>query len=219
MLKLDLRKELKQFYAPSAKKVELVDVPEFQFAMVRGRVEPGKEPGSSPAFGQALEALYGVSYTLKFMSKLRHTEPIDYPVMALEALWWVEDGEFRIDRKDNWSWNAMILQPGHVTASMFQEGIEQLRRKRGDSPALGELKLESFLEGLALQIMHIGPYALEPATVEKMDAFARAKGYRMAGQHHEIYLGDPRRAAPEKLKTILRHPVERVSGMGPEVRR
>jgi hypothetical protein len=209
MKTLDLRKELKQFYAPSAKKVELVDVPEFQFAMVSGAIEPGMEPGNSPAFVGAMEALYGISYTLKFMSKLRKVDPIDYPVMALEGLWWVEEGEFRIDRKDNYLWNVMILQPDHITSEMFEEARAQVAKKRGDSPALARLRLERFREGLCVQILHIGPYADEPATVARMDAFAAEHGYVMRGKHHEIYMGNPLRAAPEKLKTVLRHAVEK----------
>jgi hypothetical protein len=206
---LDLRKELKQYYAPSAKKVELVDVPEFQFAMIDGTIEPGMEPGNSPAFASAMEALYGISYTLKFMSKLRKVDPIDYPVMALEGLWWVEKGEFSMERKDNWSWTVMILQPDHITPEMFEEARVQVQAKRGDSPALVQLRLERFREGLCVQILHIGPYADEPATVAKLDAFAAEHGYVLCGKHHEIYMGDPLRSAPEKLKTVLRHPVER----------
>jgi hypothetical protein len=209
MKTLDLRKELKPYYAPPPKRVELVDVPEFQFAMIGGAIEPGMEPGNSPAFGSALEALYGISYTLKFMSKLRMVDPIDYPVMALEGLWWVEGGEFSLSRKDDWSWMVMILQPDHITPEMFEDARVQLAKKRGDSPALTQLRLERFREGLCVQALHLGPYADEPATVARMDAFAAEHGFVMRGKHHEIYMGDPRRAAPEKLKTVLRHPVEK----------
>jgi len=211
MPKIDLRKELKYLYAPSAKQVALVDVPEFQFAQIDGAIEPGQAPGTSPAFEQALSALYGITYTLKFMSKQRADNPIDYTVMTLEGLWWVEEGEFDITQPGNWRWTMMILQPDHITSAMFAEGLAQLRKKRGDSPALDKLRLARFHEGLALQIMHIGPYANEPATIARMDAFAQEKGYRMIGKHHEIYMGDPRTAAPEKLKTILRHPVALMS--------
>ncbi len=209
MQKLDLRKELKHLYAPSAKQVQLVDVPELQFAMIDGAIEPGSEPGQSPAFAEALQALYGVSYTLKFACKQRAENPIDYTVMGLEALWWVEDDHFDIQVKDNWHWRAMILQPDFITLAMFDDAIAQVRKKRGDTPGLARLRLQRWTEGLAMQIMHVGPYSAEPATVAKMDAFAAANGYRKRGQHHEIYIGDPLRAEPEKLKTVLRHPVER----------
>ena len=143
------------------------------------------------------------------MSKLRVEDPIDYPVMALEGLWWVEEGEFRIDRKDNYVWTVMILQPDHITLEMFEDARAQVRSKRSDNPAVAQLRLERFREGLCVQTLHIGLYADEPATVATMDAFAAENGYVMAGKHHEIYLGNPLRAAPEKLKTVLRHPIEK----------
>jgi hypothetical protein len=207
--KLDLRKQYKYLYQPSARAVEVVDVPLLRFAMIDGQIEAGHAPGSSPAFQQAMEALYGISYTLKFASKLRQVDPIDYQVMALEGLWWVEGGQFDITRPDNWSWTSMIMQPEHISPEMFHDALEQLRKKK-PGPGLEKLRFESFHEGLCLQTMHIGPYSEEPATLTKMETFARENGYRLRGLHHEIYLGDPRRAAPEKLKTVLRHPVERV---------
>jgi hypothetical protein len=206
---LDLRKQWRHLYAPSAKKIELVDVPELKFVMIDGRIEPGEAPGTSPGFGEAMGALYSAAYTLKFMSKLRKEDPIDYPVMALEGLWWVEDGDFSLSRKDNWAWTVMILQPDHITPEMFEEARAQVRAKRGESPALAQIRLERFREGLCVQTLHVGPYADEPATVARMDAFAAEHGYVMCGKHHEIYMGDPRRSAPEKLKTVLRHPVEK----------
>jgi hypothetical protein len=211
MTKLDLRKQYKHLYLPSSKVVTLVDVPAFQFVMIDGEIESGHAPGNSPSFQQALEALYGISYTLKFASKLRREDPIDYTVMALEALWWVEEGEFDINEPGNWLWTAMMMQPEHITADMFQQSLEQLREKK-PNPALSRLCFESFEEGLCMQIMHIGPYADEPATIAKMEAFAREHGYVEHGKHHEIYLGDPRRAKPESLKTVLRHPVRRMEG-------
>jgi hypothetical protein len=212
---LDLRKQYKHLFQPSAKKVELVQVPRLQFAMIDGAIEKGSEPGKSPSFAEATQALYGISYTLKFMLKKRKTDPIDYPVMALEGLWWVEDGVFDITVKDNWFYTLMVLQPEVITQKIFDEGLEEVRRKRGDSPALSKLRLETFEEGLCVQTMHIGPYATEPATVERMRAFAQESGYQdcmglLGGKHHEIYLGDPRKADPAKLKTVLRHPVEKI---------
>ncbi|PWB68919.1 MAG: hypothetical protein C3F07_20880 [Anaerolineales bacterium] len=214
MKTLDLKKDLKHLYAPSAKKVEILQVPKLQFAMIDGAIEKGKEPGNSPGFQEATQALYSISYTLKFMLKKRKTDPVDYPVMALEGLWWVEDGFFDITVKDNWFYTLMILQPDVITGDVFAEGLEQVRRKKGDSPALSQLRRAHFEEGLCAQIMHIGPYATEPATIERMRAFAIENGYRDRvgpnGKHHEIYLGDPRKADPAKLKTVLRHPIEKV---------
>jgi len=206
MKKLDLKKELKYLYAPSARKVESVDVPNFNFAMIDGEIEPGQTPGTSREYQDTIGALYGASFTLKFMSKLRKKNPIDYPVMALEGLWWTESGEFDFNKKEPWKWTMMIMQPQHITNEMFQEALTQVRKKR-DSPALSKIRLEGFHEGLSMQIMHVGPYSEEPRTIAKMHDFARENSYTVRGKHHEIYLGDPRRAKPEKLRTILRHPI------------
>ena len=208
MEKLDLRKDLKYLYFPSSKKVELVEVPTFNFLMVDGAIEPGYAPGTSPLFQENMQALYGAAYTLKYMAKLRKINPVDYPVMALEGLWWVEDGHFDIRIKDNWFYTVMILVPALVTLEMLAEALVQMRKKKGDLPGFARLRLESFEEGCCIQIMHIGPYGTEPATVEKMDAFAQLNGFSKCGKHHEIYLGNPLRADPAKLKTILRHPVD-----------
>jgi hypothetical protein len=126
-------------------------------------------------------------------------------------LWDVVNGVFEITVKDNWSYTLMILVPEVITQDVFEEGLAQLRKKKGDQPGFARLRLDTFEEGLCVQVMHIGPYATEPETVEKMKAFMQENGYRdlvgEGGKHHEIYIGDPRRAAPEKLKTVLRHPV------------
>jgi hypothetical protein len=211
MKTLDLKKELKAFYQPSAKKPEIMTVPRFQFAMIDGAIEKGSEPGKSPSFAEATQALYGISYTLKFMLKKRKVDAVDYPVMALEGLWWVVDGKFDITVKDNWNYTLMILQPDVISPALFAEGLAEVKRKRGDSPYLSKLRLDHFQEGLSVQMMHIGPYATEPATLKTMLDFAAEQGYRdgvgPTGKHHEIYLGDPRKADPSKLKTVLRHPI------------
>ncbi len=214
MKKLDLKKELKSLYFPSAKQVEIIRVPPMQFAAIDGAIEKGEGPGTSAGFAQAMQALYRIAYTLKFMLKKRKTNPIDYPVMALEGLWWVRGGQFVITKKDNWLYTVMIMQPKVITQSVFAAGLKELRRKRGDNPYLDKLRLETFDEGICMQVMHTGPYADEPATVAQMAAFAEEHGYRdcvgLGGKHHEIYLGDPRKADPGKLKTVLRHPVEKI---------
>jgi hypothetical protein len=206
MDKLDLRKELKSLYSPSSKEVSLVDVPSFHFAMIEGVIEPGSTPGASPAFKEAVESLYGISYALKFMSKQSKENPLDYSVMALEALWWVEGREFDITHPEGWQWRAIILQPNHITHPMYLEALDKQKKKK-PSPALELMHFERFHEGLCMQIMHIGPYSEEPATLARMEVFARENGYSYRGLHHEIYLGDPRRSDPTKLKTILRQPV------------
>ena len=210
---LDLKKMYQSLYMPAARKIEAVEVPELQFIMIDGAIEPGQAPGTSSLFEENTQALYGAAYTLKFMVKQRKVEPVDYPVMALEGLWWVEDGVFDITVKDNWVYTLMILTPDLVTPAMFAEALAQLRKKKGDQPGFARLRLERFCEGLCVQTLHVGPYATEPATMTEMQTFMEANGYHdqvgLGGKHHEIYLGDPRRAAPEKLKTVLRHPVSR----------
>jgi hypothetical protein len=213
MQKLDLKKDLKSLYAPSAKKIEVVDVPAMNFAMIDGVIEPGQAPGTSPLFQENMQALYAVAYTIKFAAKLRKDNPVDYPVMALEGLWWVEDGTFDIQKPGNWKYTVMILQPDVVTSEMFADALAQMRKKKGDQPAFARLRLERFHEGLSVQTLHVGPYAAEPATVERMQAFMLENNYQdmvgLGGKHHEIYMGDPRRADPAKLKTVLRHPIRK----------
>ncbi|MCA2000984.1 MAG: GyrI-like domain-containing protein [Chloroflexi bacterium] len=214
MKTLDLKKQFKYLYQPSAKKIEIVQVPNLQFAMIDGEIEKGSEPGKSPSFAEATQALYSVSYTLKFALKKRKTNPIDYPVMALEGLWWVEDGKFDIAVKDNWFYTLMIMQPDAVTQEIFEEAREEVRRKKGDNNALNKARLARFEEGLCAQTMHIGPYATEPATIDRMKEFMAENGLRdnvgPNGKHHEIYISDPRKAAPDKMKTVLRHPVAKI---------
>jgi hypothetical protein len=209
MKKLDLRRELKHLNNPSAKGVDIVNVPKFNFLMLDGEIGAGESIETSQEFQNAIQALYGASYTLKFTSKLRKKNPIDYPVMVLEGLWWTASGEFDFSKKEDWRWTMMILQPKHITEKMLLDALKRLKEKR-DNPSLSKLRLEGFHEGLSMQIMHVGPYSEEPRTIEKMKNFAQENGYSLRGKHHEIYLGDPRRAKPEKLRTILRHPIEKI---------
>jgi hypothetical protein len=214
MLKLDLKNDLKTLYGQSAKKIDLIDVPAFNFIQIDGAIEPGQSPGTSPGFQEAMSALYGAAYTLKFMIKQRKVDPVDYPVMALEGLWWVDDGNFFVDQPGNWKYTVMILQPDLVTQELYDEAIQQLCRKK-PSPAIPRLRMVPFREGLCIQTLHVGPYATEPETVARMHAFAAENGYEVmvgkGGMHHEIYLGNPLRANPANLKTILRLPVSRTA--------
>jgi len=206
--KLDLKKELKYLYNPSAKAVEEVEVPVFNFAMVKGFVPAGVKVAEALEFVEALTALYSISYTLKFTAKQRKVEPVDYPVMALEGLWWVEGDAFEFGKLQEQNFNVMILQPGVVTAEMFAEALAQLKKKK-PSPGLEKLRFEPFREGRSVQVLHLGPYSAEAPTIERMKEYMKERGLVRNGHHHEIYMGDPRRAAPEKLKTILRQPVQK----------
>jgi hypothetical protein len=211
---LDLKKQYKYLYQPSAKKIETVQVPPLQFIMVDGAIEKGSEPGKSPFFAEATQAMYSLAYTLKFMLKKRKTNAIDYPVMALEGLWWVEDGLFDITIKDNWFYTLMIMQPDVITSQLFEEARDQVCKKKGETPALDRTRLAQFEEGLCVQVMHIGPYATEPGTIERMRAYMQENGLRdnvgPNGKHHEIYMSDPRKASPDKMKTVLRHPAIKI---------
>jgi hypothetical protein len=207
MPKLDLRKQYKELYAPSAKEVVVVDVPEFQFIWFDGTIEPGVTPSDSESFRDAMAAMYGIAYGLKFRSKLREVDPIDFTVMAMEGLWSTESGgQFDWEWSEPSLYSLLMMQPAHVTQEMFDEVVAETKAKR-PNPLLEEVRLQIWREGPAIQIMHIGPYSDEPATIEKIDAFAQGHGYQLHGRHHEIYLGDPTRAKPENLKTVLRHPI------------
>jgi hypothetical protein len=200
---VDLRKQFAPLYKASAKEAAIVEVPRLQFLMADGQGDP-----NAPPFQQAVEALYGLSYTLKFGLKKRGGP--DYTVMALEGLWWAEGVDpaaaFAQGRRDQWKWTLLILQPDFIGPADVETARQELRAKRNPA-AIDRVRLESFEEGRCVQIMHIGPYSAEKATIDRLHAFAAEKGLGLRGKHHEIYLGDPRRSAPEKLKTILRHPV------------
>ena len=209
---VDLKRQWRGLYSPKPGRFELVDVPELPFLAIDGRIEPGASPSTSPGFAAATEALYGLAYTLKFMLKKRTEAPADYPVMALEGLWWVTDGYFDLVHPDNWHYTLQILLPDLVGEVEVADGLAALRAKRGDRPEFDGLRLQRFHEGRCVQVLHVGPYATEPDTLAGLpDFLAEAELVDLVGpaggRHHEIYLGDPRRTAPEKLRTILRHPV------------
>jgi hypothetical protein len=203
--KVDLKKELKAFYKPSAKKFSIIEVPPMQFLMVDG----AGNPNTSQEYADAIATLFPVSYTVKFMMKQEYGS--DYTVMPLEGLWWgTPKGQthFTDADKDKFIWTSMIMQPDFVTPELMQEGIRRAAEKK-PLPALDKLRFETFDEGLSVQVMYFGPYTDEGPTIERMDQYAYDEGYQMRGKHHEIYLSDFRRTAPEKLKTVLRHPIER----------
>jgi len=203
MEKLDLRKTLKRLYSPSAKAPEMVDVPEMPYLMVDGQ----GDPNTSQDFMDAMQALFTVGYTMKFMLKKRPENPLDFGVMAPEGLWWTEGEGFDYTHRDGWRWTLLMPLPDAVTEADFAAACEEVRRKKKDVPALGKLRYERWCEGPCAQIMHLGPYCDEPPTIERLHAFIAEQGHSLRGKHHEIYLSDPRRTAPEKMKTILRQPV------------
>lgn len=201
MEKIDLKKDLKWLYQPSAKVVVEVDVPAFQFLMVDGV----GDPNTAPAYAQAIEALFSVSYTTKFMLK-RGPQALDYAVMPLEGLWWADDmAAFVSSDKTRWQWTMMVMQPSFVSPDLAQAAITDVKKKK-KLPAVDQLRLEEFAEGRCAQVLHIGPFSEEGPTIEHLHAFIDARGGR-AGKHHEIYLSDIRRTDPKKWKTVLRQPM------------
>lgn len=206
MSKIDFKKERKHLYQPSKKEFTVVDVPSMQFLMVDGR----GNPNTAQAYTDAVEALYAVAYKIKFASKKELDK--DYTVPPLEGLWWAENmAAFNLasQDKDQWLWTMMIMQPDWITPEMVEENKAIVQQQK-DPAALAKVRLEPYEEGLSIQIMHIGSYADEAPTLARLhNEFMPAHGYTFNGKHHEIYLSDPRRVAPEKLKTVLRQPVAR----------
>lgn len=206
MSKVDFKKELKNLYGPSSKAFEVVEVPPMDFLMVDGH----GDPNVAPEYSAALEALYALAYKLKFNSK--KIEGRDYVVPPLEGLWWSEDMDsFTVSRdKSAWDWTMMIMTPGWISEDLFTQSLEQVKRAK-DPPALSKLRLEKYHEGLSVQILHVGSYDDEGPILAKLHhEFIPENSMAMDGKHHEIYLSDPRRVTPEKLKTVLRQPVRRV---------
>jgi len=207
---------LMELYRARATRVDLVDVPELLVVAVDGAGSP-----EGPAFAEAIQTLYPVSYGAHFLLKKRTgTAP---RVMPLEALWWVDDqaaqdtftlvatGQASVDDVDRalWRWRALIVQPEPVDEALLAEAVEGARVK---APAIDRLYIERWHEGLAAQVLHVGPYAAEAPTIVRLHDAIAGLGYQARGRHHEIYLGDPRRSAPEKLRTIIRHPVQLIGG-------
>ncbi|EPJ43885.1 MAG: hypothetical protein OFPII_38900 [Osedax symbiont Rs1] len=201
MEKIDYKKELKDFYKPSAKKVTEVCIPLMNFLMVDGIGSP-----ESNSHKEAIEALYSVAYTLKFMIK-KSDRQIDYGVLPLEGLWWADDmTDFITDNKSNWLWTMMIMQPELVTMDLVACAINQVKEKK-NLPAIEKVRFEPFIEGKCAQTLHVGPFSEEGPTVERVHSFIAEHDSERIGKHHEIYLTDIRRAAPKNWKTIIRQPM------------
>lgn len=199
-MKIDLKKDLKQFYGGSAQ-IATVDLPPLRYLMVDGI----GDPGTAPAYTEAVEALFSVSYTAKFMLK-KGPRQIDYAVMPLEGLWWAEDmNAFTAADRAQWQWTMMILQPDFVDDALIASAMAEVRRKKA-LPGVERLRLESLHEARCAQLLHVGPFTGEGPAIARLHDFIEAHG-GLRGKHHEIYLSDIRRAAPEKWKTIIRQPM------------
>ncbi len=202
--KIDLWADHKEIYSPSAREPQLVRIPPLAYLQVDGE----GDPNTSPGFAQAIGALYGLAYTLKF--SLKKSRGMDFRVMPLSGLYHADDpSTFLKGRKQEWKWTLMIPIPSGISAADFEKARKQALAGKKASPALGLVRKKTVREGLCVQILHKGPYSEEKPTIERLHAFMRDKGLTFAGPHHEIYISIPGRTAPKKMKTIVRQPVRK----------
>ncbi len=200
--KIDYKRELSELYR-AGRTPAVVEVPELAFLMIDGH----GDPNTAVEYREAIEALYTIAYTAKFAVK-RGPAGVDFGVMPLEGLWWTEDmSTFSTAKKSDWDWTMMIMQPEQVSRAVFEQARESAESKKPELAAIGDVRLERFAEGPAAQVMHVGPFSTEGPTIERLHAFIAEQGYERRGKHHELYMSDPRRCAPEKLKTIVRQPI------------
>ncbi|MFX1275334.1 MAG: GyrI-like domain-containing protein [Promethearchaeota archaeon] len=202
--KIDFKKSMKEFYQPSSKEVVTIDVPKMQFLMIDGQ----GSPGDSKEYQDALEVLFPVAFKTKFISK---DQGKDYVVPPSEGLWWADNmDDFTDNNRDKWKWTMMIMQPEWITKDMINEAIKITGEKKPElKENLKRLRLEEYEERKSAQIMHIGPYSEEGPTVSKIHKYIKEQGGTFDGhklKHHEIYLSDPRKTKPEKMKTVIRQP-------------
>lgn len=198
--KIDHKKVFKHLYTATARPA-LVDVPALTYLMIDGH----GDPNTAPEYAEAVQVLYAVAYAAKFA--VRGAGGPDLAVMPLEGLWWAPDmSVFGTGDKGAWDWTMMIMQPDPVTPEVIGQARAAASSK-APAAALARLRVAGLAEGRAAQVLHVGPYAAEGPTIERLHAFIAEQGLRRSGRHHEIYLGDPRRTAPERLRTVIRQPV------------
>lgn len=203
-MKIDFKKTMPSYQSKRGR-FDVIELPKLHYLSINGGGGP-----ESQGFSDAIATLYPVAYTLKFMSKIDLKK--DYVVPPLEALWWAEDWEVFTTKfdKTQWDWSAMIMTPDWISQAIFERAIEQVKAKK-DLPQLDRLHLIELEERTCVQTLHIGPFSEEGPVLKAMhDAFIPDQGLAMTGKHHEIYLSDFRKASPQKLRTILRQPVEMI---------
>jgi hypothetical protein len=205
MQKIDFKKTMKEAFNASVKKVSFVEIPEMQYLMVEGK----GYPENNTSYQQSFEALYGVAYTLKFMLKfnesIRPKKYCDYVIPPFGTQWWMAEGDFDIKKADLWRWNNLLMQPDFITPELIEMAKSELKKKKNVA-SLNLLKFEKFYEGRVAQMMHIGPYSEVSRVAKQIILEIESRGYKLHGRHHEIYFNDPRKTAPEKLKTLVRIP-------------
>ncbi|MFX0059770.1 MAG: GyrI-like domain-containing protein [Candidatus Hodarchaeota archaeon] len=202
--KIDFKKAMKELYQPSPKEVEIIDVPEMQFLMIDGIGSPGE----AQEYLDALAALYPVVFKIKFLSKAKGK---DYVVPPLEGLWWADNlNDFIEGNRDKWKWTMMIMQPDWISKEIVDEALEITKKNKPELvKGLEKIRFEKYSEGKAAQILHLGPYSEEKPTIDKIHNYIKKQGGKFDGhkhKHHEIYLSDPRKAKPERMKTVIRQP-------------
>lgn len=203
MTKIEWKKDFKPLYFPPAQPV-MVTVPTLQYLMIDGH----GDPNNNPVYQEAIEALFSLSYTLKFA--IKKAEGVEYTVFPAEGLWWEENmAAFSQEHKERWDWTMMVAQPKVVTREWVEQARAEVARKKSN-PALARVRLEVYDEGPCAQLMHTGPFSAEGPNIARLHAFIAAQGFERAGKHHEIYLSDMRRTAPEKLKTVIRQPMKKI---------
>jgi len=202
MTNIDLKKDLEQFYTASPEQISLVEVPPLRYLMAEGQ----GDPNTAPAFQEAAETLFRLSYALKF--RVKKEQRVDYTVMPLERLWSVNGNQTACteSRPDDWKWTLMILQPDFITPDMVAAAREAAQAE-DNAPPLYHTTFGRHIDGESAQTLHVGPYSEEAATIARLHRFIKEKGYHFGGKLHQIYLSDPRRTPPDRLRTILRQPI------------
>jgi hypothetical protein len=201
--KIDFKNQLKHLYNPPKKEPVILEIPPMNFLMIDGK----GDPNTAKEYKDAVSSLFPLAYGLKFA--IKKFQGIDYGVLPLEGLWWAEDmREFSVHKKDEWLWTMMIMQPEYVTVELVEEIRIEVKKKKYP-PLIDNIRFEAYDEGLCVQLMHIGPYADEAPNIARMHEYAVGQGNELAGKHHEIYLKDPTRTAPERLMTVLRQPIRK----------
>jgi hypothetical protein len=198
----DFRKQMAPFIT-ARRDPKMIRLPALKYLMATGRGDPAK----GKEFREAVQALYTLIYILKFSGKPGSRQR-EMPVLPLDGLWWVpgRKGWSGVAQRSSWRWQAMLAVPGFVTEAMLDKTRKVAMAKK-PNPALRKVHLKTWKEGLCAQVLHVGPFAAERPTIERLHTFIREQGYRPTGRHHEIYLSDPSRTSPKKLKTILRQPM------------
>ncbi len=204
--KLDYKKEFPDLYKPSLKTPTIIKIPEMTFFMVDGT----GDPNTSEEYKNTVQILYNISYTLKMKVIKKETPDKDYVVPPLEGLWYMPKmDEWSMEDKDKWQWTMMIRIPDFIEDTQIRKALKILKETKNPS-SFSKLRYEKYNEGTCVQIMYLGPYDDEPPTIKKIHQYAEKNGYNLNGNHHEIYLSDPRRIEPKRLKTILRQPIIKI---------